>query len=154
MRRLLLYRPTGENMSQSERETDLKWTVSLGSETLFRLFSYLGNSLAIQEVNSFSPVLCPSVVVGKEGCFLCRASPCGPVERLSLCLPLASFKTYCQSFCFLTKQTTCLLAAVDYLWSFDNSSFFKVQCYCCGGLWSLTLFLTLTFKCLLLFVSA
>lgn len=110
-----MYRPTGENMSQSERETDLKWTVSLGSETLFRLFSYLGNSLAIQEVNSFSPVLCPSVVVGKEGCFLCRASPCGPVEWLSLCLPLASFKTYCQSFCFLTKQTTCLLAAVDYL---------------------------------------
>lgn len=91
MRRLLLYRPTGENMSQSERETDLKWTVSLGSETLFRLFSYLGNSLAIQEVNSFSPVLCPSVVVGKEGCFLCRASPCGPVERspcVCLWLPL------------------------------------------------------------------
>lgn len=101
-----MYRPTGENMSQSERETDLKWTVSLGSETLFRLFSYLGNSLAIQEVNSFSPVLCPSVVVGKEGCFLCRASPCGPVERLSLCLPLASFKTYCQSFCFLTGNVS------------------------------------------------
>lgn len=154
MRRLLLYRPTGENMSQSERETDLKWTVSLGSETLFRPFSYLDNSLAIQDVNSFSPVLCPSVVVfsGKEGCFLWRASPRGPVERLSLRLPLpfASFKTYCQSFCLWQNRQSVFLPAVDYLWSFDNSSFFKLQCYCCGGLWPLTLFLTLTFKCVLL----